>query len=80
MSNQEIFSLRKKLGLSQEELAEALGLEGRGSVYRWEAGLRAPNEPLRRLFCYLDELPQDGARQLLEELAKYGKRKVRKKT
>ena len=75
MSNKEVLSLREKLGLSQAELANALGLQGAGSIYRWECGLRAPNEALRRIFCYLNDLPEDKARQVIEKLAEYGKKK-----
>ena len=80
MSAKEVERLRMKLGLSQAELAEALGLAGRGVVYRWESGARAPNEALRRLFCYLDDLSEDEARTVVEKLSTYGKKKIRKKT
>jgi repressor LexA len=40
--------IREALGLSQEGLAEALGVT-KGTVSRWEAGLRRIPEPAARL-------------------------------
>lgn len=79
MSSSEIEQLRKKLSLSQEELAQLLGLAGRVIVYRWESGLREPSEVLRRLFCYLNDLSKEEALQLLNKLATYAKKKKPRK-
>ena len=77
MANKEILSLRNKIGLSQKQLAQALGLESAGTIYRWENGLRAPNEALRRIFCYLDDLPEEKARKVIEKISEYGTSKKR---
>ena len=76
MSAKNVKRLRERLGLSQEDLARALGLHGKGAIYRWEDGLRKPGETLRRLICYLNDLPIGEAQKLLETLKAYGKRKT----
>lgn len=73
-------NLRIRLGLTQAELARALGLANGNVIWRWESGSRAPNEALRRLFCYLNDLTENEAMEVIEKLSTYGKKKVRKKT
>lgn len=58
---------REQAGLSQDELAIVLGLEGRGSVSRYELALRLPelqtlialelifDEPMQKLFAGIAE-------------------------
>ncbi len=58
---------RKQAGLSQDELAIMLGLEGRGSISRYEIALRLPelqtlialevvfDEPIQKLFAGVAE-------------------------
>lgn len=77
MSAKEVMQLRERLSISQEELADALGLHGRGAISRWETGLRDPSETVRRLVFYLNELPKKEALELLKRLGKYGTRKGR---
>ena len=72
MSSDLIKTLRDKLGLSQEQLSEVLGLAGKNVVSRWELGERAPGEPVRRLCKYLIELPKDEAKSVLARFRKYG--------
>jgi DNA-binding transcriptional regulator YiaG len=67
VSQKEIQRLREKLGLSQDELANALGLAGKNVVSRWETGERNPSEALRRLFSIWLKLPTPEARRLLEK-------------
>ena len=61
MGGKIITELREKLGLSQTELSEALGLAGPNVISRWETGRRVPNEAVRRLICYLHDLPSPEA-------------------
>lgn len=75
MSKKALLQLRERLGLSQEDLAVALGVQGRLTVYRWEAGARAPSETIRRLILLLNELPEREAKKLLARLQAYGARK-----
>lgn len=74
MTEKILIRLRDKLGLSQEKLAEALGVQGRLTVYRWEAGHRTPSEPVRRLILFLDDLPEQQARKFLTKFEEYGAR------
>ena len=68
----DVHKLREKLELSQEDLAEALGLAGKNVVSRWETGERKPSEALRRLFSIWLGLPVSEARRLLEKFRSYG--------
>lgn len=70
---QEAENLRKKLELSQEELAECLGLAGRNVVSRWTTGRRAIPEPVRRLLCFLNKLPIDEAKDILDQFKALGR-------
>ncbi len=45
MTGEEIRRWREERGIEQAELARLLGLD-KVTVYRWEAGLRSPNERL----------------------------------
>ncbi len=75
MGGNVITELREKLGLSQTELSEALGLAGPNVVSRWETGRRVPNEAVRRLICYLNDLPSPEARQIVRKLKGYEKKR-----
>lgn len=52
MDPDELKVIRKQLGLTQTELAEALGVR-RGAVARWETGTRRITEPVARLLVRL---------------------------
>lgn len=54
--------LREQVGLSQQDLADALGI-GRTAVTRWETGARAPGRAVRLAYI-----------ELLERLAAEGER------
>ena len=47
MDNQDIKGLRKKLGMTQQELADKIGVD-RVTVARWEAGEKKPSNLARR--------------------------------
>jgi DNA-binding transcriptional regulator YiaG len=67
-----IAQFRRKLGMSQSEFAFALGLAGANVVSRWETGRRAPNEAVRRVIRYLNELPSPEAKGIVRKLKSYG--------
>ncbi|MGE0823231.1 MAG: helix-turn-helix domain-containing protein [Candidatus Binatia bacterium] len=52
MTGQDLKELRIRLGLTQEELGQRLGV-ARVTVARWELGLRQIAEPMARLVQYL---------------------------
>jgi len=47
MNNQGIKELRKKLKMTQQELADVIGVD-RITVHRWEAGQKKPSNLARR--------------------------------
>lgn len=49
MSPETVKEARRKLGLSQSEFAERLGLQSDRNVRRWETGERQPSGPAARL-------------------------------
>ena len=59
MNNQTIRALRKKLGLSQRQFAERLGVKRR-TIIRWESGIRTPNQEFRRRLSQLEANVTDG--------------------
>jgi len=56
MTADEIRTLRKRLDLTQAELAQRIGLT-REAVTQWETGRARPNGPARMLLRQLEALP-----------------------
>ena len=54
MTGDELKQLRTRLGLTQDELGQRLGV-ARVTVARWELGLRQISEPMARLIQYLQK-------------------------
>ena len=52
MANNEIKELRKRLNMTQQELANAVGVD-RVTVARWEAGQKKPSNLARRQLARL---------------------------
>jgi transcriptional regulator with XRE-family HTH domain len=52
MTPEELKALRASLGLTQDELAEKVGV-ARNTINRWEMGIRSIPEPVARLMNYL---------------------------
>ena len=71
MPANEVINLRNKLGLNQEELSKSLGILGLNTISRWETGLRKPNETIRRLFCWLNDLPKQEAEEIIKKFGQY---------
>lgn len=72
MSTKEVKLLRDRLELSQDELADYLGLAGKNVVSRWEIGERSPGETVHRLLKYLMDLPKIEAIGVLKRFRRYG--------
>lgn len=61
MTPTEIRDIRQRLGLTQQQFAEALGYEGPNAnrlVRRWELGERTPNKRLQNLIRALGDKQQ----------------------
>jgi transcriptional regulator with XRE-family HTH domain len=77
MTAEELKALRARIGLTQEELAQKLGV-ARNTITRWEMGIRGIPEPVARLAQLLDVLPQVG-RYLEKEVEKQRPRKIQQR-
>lgn len=60
--------LRERLGLTQKELAEILGLSGYIPVNHYESGFRTPNVVIQALMRIFDEWPEKKSRELRDTL------------
>jgi len=70
LSAKEFLFLRREMGMTQEQLATALGIDGQ-TVARYEKGATPPSGPADRLvrhFYVLQLLPEQELRQLLDEV------------
>lgn len=63
MTAHEIITFRKAVGLSQEQLAEKLGVS-QESVSQWENGKKRPSKPVAMLFLRLRQEICDAARNI----------------
>lgn len=54
LTAREVQRIRERLGLTQQQLADALGVS-RESVNKWEAGTKRMSEPTSRLLKRMDE-------------------------
>jgi DNA-binding transcriptional regulator YiaG len=61
-----IQTVRKRLGISQKELAHLVGVTV-GAVHMWEAGKFKPKDEKRKVFVALRKLPRGEVKRLLEE-------------
>ena len=84
MLSEKIYALRRKNGLSQEQLAEKIGVS-RQAVSKWETGLSIPElEKLKALSeCFqitIDELTENRAAGALDDGGKEKEQPVSRKT
>tara|TARA_B100001989_G_scaffold201174_1_gene149611 strand:+ start:112 stop:405 length:294 start_codon:yes stop_codon:yes gene_type:complete len=59
----DVAKLRERLGLSQNEFAEAFGVSV-GTIRNWEQGRRAPRGPAKALLLVIDREPEAVLRAL----------------
>ncbi len=68
LGQRQIAELRKRMGLSQAEMASILGLANRLSISQWETGVSTPGGPAMRLLSLLDSLSGPELRKLAKRL------------
>ena len=71
MKGIEFKKIRKKLGLSREELASLLGLSGYNAVSNIELELRNPSKLAGIVMRILNALPKKRADELITLMRKY---------
>lgn len=71
IDGEEVKRIRERLNLSREELAELLCLSGYRTMMNIETDFRRPAKLAIRLLRYLDSLPKQRAKVLIEELNKH---------
>lgn len=64
MNPEEFKRIRNKMGLTQSQLAELLGLSGRNPVTHYEMGERNPSTLIVALMLLFDELSEKKALEL----------------
>lgn len=79
MSSTEFQELRKKLELTQEELAKVLSLSGHQAVCNIEIGFRNPSPLAVAVLRLLVHLPERRSKELQELLVEFGKHTISNK-
>lgn len=72
MDQSKVFKLRKRIGWSQLQMAEALGLAHAHTISHWENGFRVPKGVSDRFLRLLDGLPADDLQRITKRLEKLG--------
>lgn len=71
MSPAKFKEIRERLGLTQADLAEILGLSGKQPISHIETGFRNPSPLSQAIMSVADELPEKKAKELLELIRKH---------
>lgn len=71
MSPAQLKSHREKLGLTQDELAQVLGLAGKKTISHFETGFRTPSPLISAVMSYLGSLPEKKAAAFIEEFQRH---------
>lgn len=80
MSPKQFKETREKLGLTQSELAELLGLSGKMPISHFETGFRTPSPLISAVMSYLGSLSERKAQEFIEEFQRHiGKAKASNK-
>ena len=83
MKPAEFREIRERLGLTQKELAEILGLSSYMPINHYESGFRQPSELIKRVMRIFDRWPEKKSNELREALKEMGeteKARSRKKS
>ena len=79
MKGQEFKNIRTRLGLTQEELADVLGLSGKKAIGNIETDFRQPSVLTIIVMLFLDNLESGKARTMMRRFAELGDVARRKK-
>lgn len=80
MSPKQLKETREQLGLTQDELAQVLGLAGKKTISHFETGFRTPSPLISAVMSYLGSLSERKAQEFLEEFQRHmNKAKVAEK-
>lgn len=79
MKGQEFKNIRTRLGLTQEELADVLGLSGKKAVGNIETDFRQPSVLIIVVMLFLDSLENNKARTMMRRFVELGEVARRKK-
>lgn len=71
MSPKHFKEIREQIGLTQDELAQVLGLAGKKSVSHLETGFRTPSPLIGAVMSYLGSLSQRKAQEFIEEFQRH---------
>ena len=66
VKSNELKKIRLKLGLTQEELADLLGMSCKQAICNIEIGSRNPGDLVGIILGVLDDLPEKKAKELIE--------------
>lgn len=74
MSPKQFKEIREKLGLTQAELADLLGMSGKMPISHYETGFRTPGVLVAAVMMHLDSLPERKATAFIEEFQRHVER------
>lgn len=74
MSPDQIKKIREKIGLTQTELAEILGVSGKVPISHYETGFRSPSLLTLAFLSLLNSLPEKKANDLIELINEHMKK------
>ncbi len=66
VTSNELKKIRLKLGMTQEQLAELLGMSSKNTICNIEVGTRNPGDLVGIILGVLDDLPEKKAKELIE--------------
>lgn len=75
----QIAELRKRMGLSQSEMAAALGIASRLTLSQWETGVSVPGGPVMRFLTLLNRLSDSDLHRIMRHLDSITKTEESKK-
>ena len=71
MSPKQFKETREKLGLTQAELANLLGLSGKAPISHFEIGFRIPSPLISAVMTYLGSLSERKSQEFIEDFQRH---------